>query len=86
MTWVGGTQDSACSSALMPCAQRATGGQVMVIAISPEFSAESNSPKPQFCTPGGWHLFCSTMSVSAFTPASLLTVAFMVSGSKNRPP
>ena len=56
------------------------------MAISPAFSAERFSAKPQVSIPGDMHLFCSTISVSALTPASLLTVAFIVSGSKNLPP
>ena len=42
--------------------------------------------KPQVSMPGAMHLFCSTISVSALTPASELTVAFIVAGSKNLPP
>ena len=56
------------------------------MAIWPALSAERFSAKPQVSMPGDMHLFCSTISVSALTPASELTVAFIVSGSKNLPP
>ena len=58
----------------------------MVIAIWPALSAERFSAKPQVSMPGAMHLFCSTIWVSTSTPISELTVARMVSGSKNRPP
>ena len=48
------------------------------MAIWPALSAEKFSTKPQVSMPGAMHLFCSTISVSALTPASEFTVAFIV--------
>ena len=58
----------------------------MVIAVSPLRKAARFSTKPQVWTPGGIHLFSATQSVNTLTPAGPLTVAFIVSASKNLPP
>ena len=87
MTWLSGTQESACSSALMPCAQRATGGQVMVMAISPEFSAESDLAEAPGLHAGRLALeLLDHVGQRLDTGLGLFTVAFIVSASKNFPP